>query len=191
MASGLGDSTFGKGSRGLFDVYPNAPRSGRSPKTESKRPEAVIYKEPVSPKILLIRLSSLGDLVLATAAVAPLAAAGASVSLVTKSEFAPLFRGQPGIREVFAFDKKKGEREAREELFAWARTQGFTLILDLQNSWRTWSWRPGLRRIAPVGALGKPRLREWLVLFLRQRSVAGFGGGGRARRFRDLSLIHI
>ena len=60
-----------------------------------------------TPHILLLRLSSLGDLVLATAALGPLARAGCRVSLVTKAEFAPLFRGQPGLEEVFAFDKKK------------------------------------------------------------------------------------
>ncbi|MGZ3683918.1 MAG: glycosyltransferase family 9 protein, partial [Bdellovibrionota bacterium] len=98
-------------------------------------------------QILLIRLSSLGDLVLCTSVLAPLERAGYRVSLVTKSEFAPLFRSQPGIDEVFAFDKKKGEAVAREELYAWAAERHFALVLDLQNSWRTWSWRGQLRRL--------------------------------------------
>jgi ADP-heptose:LPS heptosyltransferase len=114
--------------------------------------------------------------------------AGYSVSLVTKAEFAPLFCGQPGIAEVFAFDKKKGEAAARDELLQWAETRGFQLILDLQNSWRTWTWRKALRKFAPVHVLPKPRLREWLVLFLRLGKIAGFGAGGRARRFRDFAI---
>lgn len=143
---------------------------------------------PEKPQVLLIRLSSLGDLVLCTSVLGPLERAGYRVSLVTKAEFAPLFRGQPGISEVFAFDKKKGEAAAREELFAWAEARGFSLVLDLQNSWRTWSWRRRLRRIAPVRALAKPRLREWLILLLRAGRIAGFGRGGRARRFRAFVL---
>ncbi|MGZ3655333.1 MAG: glycosyltransferase family 9 protein [Bdellovibrionota bacterium] len=145
--------------------------------------------KPSAPtQILLIRLSSLGDLVLCTSVLAPLERAGYRVSLVTKSEFAPLFRSQPGIDEVFAFDKKKGEAVAREELYAWAAERHFALVLDLQNSWRTWSWRGQLRRLAPVRALRKPRLREWLVIFLRLGPLAGLGRGGRARRFRDFTL---
>lgn len=143
---------------------------------------------PSSPQILLIRLSALGDLVLATAAVAPLTRAGFRVSLVTKSEFAPLFRNQPGIADVFAFDKKKGEARARAELFQWVAERKFSLILDIQNSWRTWSWHERLREYAPLRALPKPRLREWLVLFFRLRRTAGFGRGGRARRFRDFAM---
>lgn len=139
------------------------------------------------PHVLLIRLSSLGDLVLCTSAVAVLARAGARVSLVTKAEFAPLFRGQPGIHEVYAFDKSVGEREALENLAQWVGKGAFSLILDLQNSWRTWRWRARLREYAPVRALSKPRWREWLVLGLRLGKLVGFGRGGRARRFRDFA----
>jgi ADP-heptose:LPS heptosyltransferase len=137
------------------------------------------------PQILLIRLSSLGDLVLCTSVLAPLEAAGYRVSLVTKAEFAPLFRGQRGLEEVFAYDKKKGERAARDELFAWAADRHFSCVIDLQNSWRTWGWRRHLRQLAPVHALAKPRLREWMILLLRMGRFVGFGRGGRARRFRD------
>lgn len=140
------------------------------------------------PKVLLIRLSSLGDLVLSTAAVGPLRAAGYSISLVTKSEFASLFLNQPGIEQVYAFDKKAGEGAAREALLEWARLQGFSLVIDLQDSWRTWRWRRALRKIAPVHVLRKPRLREWLVLFLRLGRWLGFGQGGRALRFREAAL---
>lgn len=136
------------------------------------------------PKVLLIRLSSLGDLILSTAAVEPLRAAGFSVSLVTKAEFLPVLEGQAGIEEIFAFDKKPSEAAARESFFVWAAAQEFQFILDLQNSWRTWTWRRRLRKLAPVHVLPKPRLREWLVLYLRLGRWFGFGRGGRARRFR-------
>jgi ADP-heptose:LPS heptosyltransferase len=142
---------------------------------------------PNAPHILLIRLSSLGDIVLSTAALAPLRAAGYAVSVVTKSEFASLWKGHPDIREVYAYDKKIGETEARQEFLQWARSKNFAFVLDLQNSWRTWSWRWALRGMAPVYVLGKPRLREWLVLVFRLGKFFGFGRGGRARRFRRLA----
>ncbi len=143
------------------------------------------------PKALLLRLSSLGDLVLSTSAIGPLRSAGYSVSLVTKSEFASLFSGQEGIEQVYPFDKKIGEAEARDALLEWARAQKFDLILDLQDSWRTWRWRSGLRRLAPVHVLRKPRWREWLVLFFRLGRWAGFGAGGRAKRFRSAALLAL
>src|SRR4051812_3276129 len=133
-----------------------------------------------APKVLLIRLSSLGDLVLSTAALEPLRNAGYAVSVVTKSNFAPLLAGHSDIEEVFAFDKSSGgEREATAAMLAWAEKQSFRFVIDLQNSWRTWSWRRRLKAFAPVYVLGKPRLREWLVLFFRLGRLVGFGRGGR------------
>jgi heptosyltransferase-2 len=145
------------------------------------------------PKVLLIRLSSLGDVVLATAAFAPLREAGYAVSLVTKAEFMPLFSGNPSLDQVYAFDKKKhgGEKGAREAFYAWASGQGFSAVLDLQNSWRTWSWRRRLSELGPVHALAKPRLREWLVIFLRLGRLIGFRAGGRAERFRKAAKAAV
>jgi|GEM_PF-108345 len=144
-------------------------------------------------KVLLIRLSSLGDVVLSTAAFKPLREAGYSVSLVTKSEFASLFLGNTDLEQVYAFDKRGhgGEKAAREAFLSWAQGQGFSCVLDLQNSWRTWSWRPSLRELGPVIALSKPRLREWLVLFFRLGRWFGFSPGGRASRFQHAALKAI
>ncbi len=140
-------------------------------------------------KVLLIRLSSLGDVVLSTAAVGPLKAAGYSVCLATKSEFASLFSAGADFEQIYSFDKKVagGEAAARDAFLSWAREQGFAGILDLQNSWRTWSWRGSLRKLAPVRALGKPRIQEWLVLVLRLGRWFGFQPGGRALRFRQVA----
>ena len=139
-------------------------------------------------KVLVIRLSSLGDLVLATAALQPLRRAGFEVSVVTKKAFAPLLAHHPDIKEVYPFEKTNGEAAAREKLFAWAEAQGFSFVLDLQDSWRTWIWRRTLRRFAPVFVARKERLREWLILGARLGAWFGFGQGGRARKFRRAAL---
>lgn len=139
-------------------------------------------------KILVIRLSSLGDLVLSTAALKPLSEAGFEVFVCTKAAFASLLEGQALVSGVFPYKKDGGESEARKAFFAWVEEQRFDAILDLHDSLRTRFWRLRLRRLAPVFVARKQRLREWLVLFLRLRKLAGFGAGGRARLFRSAAL---
>lgn len=141
----------------------------------------------VPQKVLLIRLSSLGDVVLATAAIEPFRAAGYQISFVTKSDFAPVLTGHPDLEEVYAYDKSVGEKAAREKLLAWMKEKDFDLVLDLQNSWRTWLWRWRIAARSRLAVLSKPRLREWLVLVLRLGALFGFGAGGRARRFRAVA----
>lgn len=136
-------------------------------------------------RALVIRLSSLGDVVLSTAALPPLAAAGYDVYYVTKPAFAELLESDRRIRGVFRYDKRAlgGEHSARAAFLAWARAQNFDLILDLHDSLRSWSWRSALRELAPVTVAHKPRWREWAVLFFRWKS-AGLGRGGRAKLFQ-------
>jgi len=123
--------------------------------------------------------------VLSTAAVAPLRRAGYEVHYVTKRAFAPLVEQHPEIASVYAFDKTGGEAAAREAFLRWAKEKEFSLVLDLQDSWRTWAWRRQLGAFARVAVARKERFREWLILFLRQGSWAGFGPGGRAEKFQS------
>jgi ADP-heptose:LPS heptosyltransferase len=130
----------------------------------------------------------MGDVVLATSVLDPLRSAGFEVSFVTKKAFAPLLASHPAISEVFAFDKSNGEQAARDAFFAWAESRGFSLVIDLQDSFRTRLWRLRLKKSAPVQVARKERMREWLILFLRLGRWLSFGRGGRARKFRRLAL---
>lgn len=130
----------------------------------------------------------MGDLVLATSVLEPLRAAGYEVSFVTKKAFAPLLAGHSSVKEVFAFDKSEGEKAAREAFLSWAEDRSFSLVLDLQDSFRTRLWRPRLRRLAEVHVAEKERLREWMILLLRLGRWLSFGRGGRAKKFRRLAL---
>jgi ADP-heptose:LPS heptosyltransferase len=114
--------------------------------------------------------------------------AGYEVSFVTKKAFAPILHGNSAIKEVFAFDKSEGEQAAREAFFSWVEAQDFSLVLDLQDSFRTRLWRKRLRKAAEVRVAKKERLREWMILFFRLGSWLSFGRGGRARKFRRLAL---
>lgn len=141
------------------------------------------------PKVLVIRLSSLGDVVLSTSVLEPLQRAGLSISFVTKSAFAPLLQGHPAVDEVYGFDpKRNGEAQAREDLLRWAREQGFLFVLDLQDSWRTRLWRWRMGGSTRVFVARKERLREWVIFFLRLGRFVSFGRGGRALKFRRAAL---
>lgn len=141
-------------------------------------------------KILILRLSSLGDVVLASAAIAPLRAAGCEIYFVTKPNFHPLLEAVPGVAGVYSFDKKTmgGERAARQHFYDWVRDQKFSGFLDLHDSWRTWFWRWHLCKIAPVIVNRKKRLRELAVLGLRLGRIWGWGRGGRARQNRAAAV---
>ena len=123
---------------------------------------------------------------LATSVLAPLSQADYEIVFLTKGVFAPLLQGHPSISSVYSYEKGPDERDARKKFFTWVEKEGFDLILDLHDSWRTWLWRFRLKKIAPVFVAKKPRLREFLILGLRLGRFFSFGQGGRARLYREL-----
>lgn len=139
----------------------------------------------MKPRALVIRLSSLGDVVLATSVLDPLVSAGYEVSFVTKASFAPLLESHPKIRTIFPYGSAHSEKGNREEFFHWLASENFDLIVDLQDSLRTKLWRRRLRSFATLCVVPKPRWKEILVLWFRLRSSFGLGRGGRANYFRQ------
>lgn len=139
-------------------------------------------------KVLLIRLSSLGDVVLATSAITPFANSGWEIHFATKSAFAPLLASDARLKSVYRYDAKAGgESSAREGFLKWCAAEKFDLILDLHDSLRTRFWRNSLRQIAPVRVAKKERLREFLILVFRLGKWLGFGAGGRTLKLRELA----
>ena len=136
-------------------------------------------KSEIPPKVLVIRLSSMGDVVLATSVLAPLRSAGFAVTFVTKAAFAPLLEGHPDIEEVFSF-------RTSQEFFRWLGGKDFSLIVDLQDSLRTRLWRPRFWFRFPILVARKERVREILILWFRLKHFFSFGRGGRAQKFRRL-----
>lgn len=141
-------------------------------------------------KVLLIRLSSLGDVVHCTSSIESWYAAGWEVSFLTKKNFSGVLAGNPHLTDLLVFDPKAAgsEAKAKEQLFCWVEAAGFDVILDLHDSWRTWMWRRQLRKTAQVFVLKKDRLREWFVLFFRMGARFGYSRGGRAKRVKAFSL---
>src|SRR5687767_1840557 len=102
-------------------------------------------------KILVIRLSSLGDVVLATALFPNLKAhfPEAEVSVLTKAPFAGVFDGNPFVNHVFLYDSA---RQPFSQLIQEIREIGFDVIIDLQGNSKSWYLRllAGARRVVAM-----------------------------------------
>jgi len=88
-------------------------------------------------KILVVRFSSLGDLILTTPFYRELKRLfpKAQVDLLTSRTFAPLFEGNPHLTQVWEFDRKDSA-----QLDLWARqikAQDYDLAFDLHRSLRS------------------------------------------------------
>jgi ADP-heptose:LPS heptosyltransferase len=86
-------------------------------------------------RTLVFRLSSLGDVILASSVLHPRIFAG-PVDWVVAREFASLLRGHPMVGRVWEFDRKAG-LAGWIELCRTLRAEGYTQVLDLHGSLRT------------------------------------------------------
>lgn len=96
-------------------------------------------------RILLVRLSAMGDLVQSLGAVAALRAAlpARELFLLTQRPFAPLLQGLPGI-EVMAHDRRGGLGAIARTVRSLRRLRCAT-ALDLQGNWKSaaFAWLSG------------------------------------------------
>jgi len=122
-------------------------------------------------KILLIKPSSLGDVVMALPALSALRRSfpQARISWLIRPEFAPLLEGHPHLDEIILFDRKLHAKAWYSPtagrdllcLISRLRQSRFDVVLDLQGLFRTGllSWLSGCRQ-----RFG-PRWREMAHLF--------------------------
>ncbi len=95
----------------------------------------------VSPKILIIRLSSLGDIVLTTPAIRAVRSnfPKAYIAMLVGKQSADILRGNPHLDEIITFDRLSKSKNTAE---MWRtarilRKRKFTLAIDLQRKFRT------------------------------------------------------
>ncbi len=113
--------------------------------------------------ILLIKPSSLGDIVMALPALSSLRRSfpQARISWLVRPEFAPILEGHPHLDEIILFDRKAlgkawcrpGAFKQLVDLIARLRRGRFDAVLDLQGLFRTASlaWLSGCKkRFGPV-----------------------------------------
>ncbi|MFC1738973.1 glycosyltransferase family 9 protein [Planctomycetota bacterium] len=123
-------------------------------------------------KILLIKPSSLGDIVLALPALSALRKnfPDAQISWLIRPEYAPLIRNHPHLNTIIPFDRKLlGKAWYKQKAFVslislinQLRQNRFDLVLDLQGLFRTafFGWISGCKK-----RLGMANAREFATLF--------------------------
>ncbi len=106
----------------------------------------------------MIRLSSLGDVILASAALG-LRKSDEQIDWLTAEEYAPLLEGHPGLSRVILFDRKNGLpgwiRQCRELAMA-----GYDEVVDLHSSLRTWVFRVLLYVWTILGTIQKQKIHK-------------------------------
>ncbi len=121
---------------------------------------------------LIIRLSSLGDVILASGALG----AFEKADWVVAREYSEVLNGHPNVGRVWAFDRKSGLRgwlKLLRELHA----EAYDEVIDLHQTLRTWiaqhyfeyMWRKaghGHRAVWKV--CRKPRIRTWGYFFFKE-----------------------
>ncbi len=108
-------------------------------------------------KILLLRLSSIGDIVLTTPVVRCLKQqTGAEIHFLTKQAFQSVLEPNPYLDRLHFFQKKL------DEVLPVLRQERFDWIIDLHGNWRTWRIKWALRR--PARTFNKLNLEKWLLV---------------------------
>lgn len=122
--------------------------------------------------ILIIKPSSLGDVVLALPALSALRKSfgDSRISWLIQPEFAPLIEGHPQLDQVILFDRKRlgrawyhpGALKELLSLIGLLRREQFDLVLDLQGLFRSGSlgWLCGCGR-----RIGMANAREFATIF--------------------------
>ncbi len=117
-------------------------------------------------KILLIRFSSAGDIILTSLFVRALRKRfpEAEIHYLSKREFLPLVEHSPYLDRAIAIEKGWGLRDlARLKSGLIAENSGdYDIVFDLHNSLRSRYVRTGLGR--EVAVIHKPTFRKWLLV---------------------------
>jgi lipopolysaccharide heptosyltransferase I len=130
------------------------------------------YRRSKMENILIIKPSSLGDIVMALPALSALRRSfpDAKISWLVRPEFAPLLKNHPDLSEVILFDRRfLGKAWYNPRAFAalisliWRLNRSkFDAVIDLQGLFRTaaFSWLTGCRKL-----LGMANAREFGHIF--------------------------
>jgi len=112
-------------------------------------------------RFLVIRFSSIGDIVLTTPVLRHLKqqVEGAEVHYLTKNSFVPLLLSNPHVDKVHAYNGNM--RQTLKEL----KAAGIDYIIDLHNNARSSRIKLGLRRMDFT--VRKLNIRKWLMVNLR------------------------
>lgn len=130
--------------------------------SEILKTQLTIYGMLESPKkILVIRFSSIGDIVLTSAVVRCIRQQlpGAEVHFLTKKQFGPVVQANPNIDTLWLYDHNF------VELIPQLKSQGFDFIVDLHKNYRSAivKSRLGIRS----ASFPKLNVKKWLTVTLK------------------------
>ncbi len=110
-------------------------------------------------KILIIRLSSLGDVLLTTPVLRALKQKyrTSEIHFLVKPQFADAVRFNPNVSMIHEYDPKK-----TDEIKHFVESEHFDLIVDLQNNLRSRFITVGLK--SEIRKFSKPTLKKWLLV---------------------------
>lgn len=111
-------------------------------------------------KVLIIRFSSIGDIVLTTPVIRMVREQwGAEVHFLTKSAFASIVEANPNVQKVFSFRKKLSE------ITPLLKKEKYDLVIDLHRNLRSLLIKLGLKR--PAVTFDKLNKEKWLLTKLK------------------------
>ena len=118
-------------------------------------------------KILILRLSSIGDILLTFPLIKALRTRfpNAEIDYVVKKQYAELVSANPHIGGIITFDKNDGW-EGLREIKRTIRVKGFDLIIDIHRNIRSWYLRKWI--MGPkVLKYRKYLIRRWLLVLTK------------------------
>jgi ADP-heptose:LPS heptosyltransferase len=123
--------------------------------------EEIAINTSALPKILVIRFSSIGDIVLTTPVVRCLneQVKDCEVHYLTKEQFLPLLQHNPYIKKVHTIKKEV------EEVIDTLRAEHFDAVIDLHRNLRSASVKMKLH--VPSRSFNKLNLKKWLAVNLK------------------------
>ena len=108
-------------------------------------------------KILLIRFSSIGDIVLTTPVVRVLKnQLDCELHTVVKKKYAFIYESNPHVDKVFAFDKSE------KEVLPGLKKEQYDFVVDLQKNLRSSNIKQALK--VPSKAFPKLNIQKWLLV---------------------------
>ncbi len=113
-------------------------------------------------KILVIRFSSIGDIVLTTPVVRCLKQQlGVELHYLTKRQYLPLLEANPHIDRIFSIEKNVSE------VLPALRSEGYDCVVDLHKNLRTLQLRLGLFFKPKWLTFNKLNIEKWLLTALK------------------------
>ncbi|HHB79849.1 MAG TPA: glycosyltransferase family 9 protein [Saprospiraceae bacterium] len=111
-------------------------------------------------KVLIIRFSSIGDIVLTSPVIRAVHQQwGAEVHFLTKAAFADIVEANPRVSKVFSFRKKLSE------ITPLLKAEKYDLVIDLHRNIRSFLVKLGLKR--PAVSFDKLNREKWLLTRLK------------------------